>query len=138
MRPRSGLALKQGITLLNSPGTIDSDYRGEVQVILINLGFETATIRRGDRIAQLVIAPVTHANLVEVKELSGTERGAGGFGSTGIAAIADKTPERKSEKEEDRPSKGIFRSKELRGRASQQTAPRALTEPRQWHFSRTA
>ena len=84
-RPRSGLALKQGITLLNSPGTIDADYRGELKVILINHGTEPATIRRGERIAQVVIAPVTRAVLEEADTLDETERGAGGFGSTGVA-----------------------------------------------------
>jgi dUTP pyrophosphatase len=84
VRPRSGLALKQGLTCLNSPGTIDSDYRGEVKVILINLSQELAKIRRGDRIAQLVIAPVSRATLVEVEGLGETERGGGGFGSTGV------------------------------------------------------
>lgn len=83
IRPRSGLALKQGITVLNSPGTIDSDYRGEVQVLLINLGKEPVEIKRGYRIAQLVIAPVVQATLREVEQLDETERGAGGFGSTG-------------------------------------------------------
>ncbi|MBL8949304.1 MAG: dUTP diphosphatase [Myxococcaceae bacterium] len=84
VRPRSGLALKAGLTCLNSPGTIDSDYRGEVKVILINLSRELAKIRRGDRIAQLVIAPVSRAELVEVQGLSETQRGGGGFGSTGV------------------------------------------------------
>jgi dUTP pyrophosphatase len=84
VRPRSGLALKAGLTCLNSPGTIDSDYRGEVKVILVNLSTELAKIRRGDRIAQLVIAPVSRATLVEVESLSDTERGGGGFGSTGV------------------------------------------------------
>lgn len=83
VRPRSGLALKNGITCLNTPGTIDSDYRGEVKVILINHGPEAFTIRRGDRIAQLVIAPVVQATWVEVDSLDETARGAGGFGSTG-------------------------------------------------------
>ena len=83
VRPRSGLALKHGITCLNTPGTIDSDYRGEVKVILINLGEEDFTIRRGDRIAQLVIAPVVQALWAEVADLEETARGAGGFGSTG-------------------------------------------------------
>ncbi|HEV2551421.1 MAG TPA: dUTP diphosphatase [Stellaceae bacterium] len=83
VRPRSGLALKHGITVLNSPGTIDCDYRGEVQVILANLGTEPVTIRRGDRIAQLVIAPVTRAEIRRVAELPETMRGVGGFGSTG-------------------------------------------------------
>lgn len=83
-RPRSGLALKHGVTLVNSPGTIDEDYRGEVKMILINHGAEPFTISRGDRIAQIVIAPVTRAVLIEVDDLPDTVRGAGGFGSTGV------------------------------------------------------
>jgi dUTP pyrophosphatase len=83
IRPRSGLAAKAGITCLNTPGTIDSDYRGEVQVILINLGAEDFVIRRGDRVAQMVIAPVASATWREVDSLDETARGAGGFGSTG-------------------------------------------------------
>ncbi|CAN5160010.1 dUTP diphosphatase [soil metagenome] len=83
VRPRSGLALKHGVTVLNSPGTVDADYRGEVSVLLINHGDEPFTIRRGERIAQLVIAAVTQANLVVVASLSSTDRGSGGFGSTG-------------------------------------------------------
>ena len=83
VRPRSGLALKHGITCLNTPGTIDHDYRGEVKVILANLGSEPFQVRRGERIAQLVPAPVTKAHFSEVMELSETSRGAGGFGSTG-------------------------------------------------------
>lgn len=83
MRPRSGLALKHGITCLNSPGTIDADYRGELKVILVNLGQEPFTIRRGERIAQIVVAPVTQGEWAVVKTLSETARGAGGFGSTG-------------------------------------------------------
>jgi len=83
VRPRSGLALKQGITCLNTPGTIDSDYRGEVKVILANLGSEPFEIRRGDRIAQLVPAAVQRATVTEVDTLDETVRGAGGFGSTG-------------------------------------------------------
>ncbi len=83
VRPRSGLALKHGITVPNTPGTIDSDYRGEVKVILINHGPAPFAIRRGDRIAQLVLAPVTQASWLEVSELDETARGAGGFGSTG-------------------------------------------------------
>ncbi|MEM7269453.1 MAG: dUTP diphosphatase [Pseudomonadota bacterium] len=84
VRPRSGLALKHGVTVANAPGTIDSDYRGEVMVILINLGQEAFAIRHGDRIAQMVVAPVTLATFTEA-ELSETDRGAGGFGSTGGA-----------------------------------------------------
>jgi dUTP pyrophosphatase len=83
VRPRSGLAAKHGITCLNSPGTIDADYRGEVKVILINHGDEPFVIKRGERIAQMVIAPVTQAKMTVVSELSSTVRGAGGFGSTG-------------------------------------------------------
>jgi dUTP pyrophosphatase len=83
VRPRSGLALKHGITVPNTPGTIDSDYRGELKVILINLGTEPFIIARGDRVAQLVLAPVVQAAWDEVAELDATERGEGGFGSTG-------------------------------------------------------
>jgi dUTP pyrophosphatase len=84
IRPRSGLALKNGITVLNSPGTIDADYRGEIKVLLINFSAENFILTRGMRIAQLVIAPVSHANMVIVEDLAQTVRGAGGFGSTGI------------------------------------------------------
>jgi dUTP pyrophosphatase len=83
VRPRSGLALKHGITCLNTPGTIDSDYRGEIKVILANLGSEPFEVRRGERIAQLVPAPVLRSVFVEVEDLDETPRGAGGFGSTG-------------------------------------------------------
>jgi dUTP pyrophosphatase len=85
VRPRSGLALKHGVTVLNSPGTIDADYRGEVQVILVNLGSEPFTVTRGMRIAQMVVAPVTAVDLVEVEEVTETPRAASGFGSTGFA-----------------------------------------------------
>ncbi len=84
VRPRSGLALKNGITVLNAPGTIDSDYRGEICVILVNLGDEDFTVRNGDRIAQLVVAPVVQGIFVPVEVLDQTERGSGGFGSTGV------------------------------------------------------
>lgn len=84
VRPRSGLALKHGITVPNTPGTIDSDYRGELKVILINHGAAPFPIRRGDRIAQLVAAPVQRADFAEVDDLDTTERGTGGFGSTGV------------------------------------------------------
>jgi len=86
VRPRSGLALTHGITVLNAPGTIDADYRGELQVILVNLGQEDFEVRRGERIAQLVIAPVVQALLEDVDTLDETGRGAGGFGSTGRKA----------------------------------------------------
>jgi dUTP pyrophosphatase len=85
VRPRSGLAAKHGVTVLNAPGTIDSDYRGEVKVILINHGPAPFAIARGDRVAQLVIAPVTRAVLTQAAALDETDRGAGGFGSTGVA-----------------------------------------------------
>lgn len=88
VRPRSGLALKHGVTVPNTPGTIDSDYRGELKVIMVNLGSDSFSIRRGDRVAQLVIAPVTRGSWVEVSELDETARGEGGFGSTGgLAAL---------------------------------------------------
>ncbi len=83
IRPRSGLALKKGLGMVNSPGTIDADYRGEVGIILINWGQESVTIESGDRIAQMVIAPVVQAKISEVRELGMTGRGGGGFGSTG-------------------------------------------------------
>ncbi|WP_338467521.1 dUTP diphosphatase [Novosphingobium sp. ZN18A2] len=91
VRPRSGLALKHGITVPNTPGTIDSDYRGELKVILINHGADAFDIRRGDRIAQIVLAPVTRAAWLEVDDLDETERGEGGFGSTGgfVAPFSD-------------------------------------------------
>ena len=84
VRPRSGLAIKHGISVLNTPGTVDSDYRGEVKVILANLGEEDFMLDRGDRIAQIIVAPVQQANITEVEELDDTARGAGGFGSTGV------------------------------------------------------
>ena len=83
VRPRSGLALRHGVTMANAPGTIDSDYRGEVAVVLINLGAEPYTVRRGERIAQLLIAPVAQVEWEETESLAESERGAGGFGSTG-------------------------------------------------------
>jgi dUTP pyrophosphatase len=85
IRPRSGLALKHGVTLVNTPGTIDADYRGEICVIVINHGSEPFEIVRGDRIAQMIVAPVVQARLVEVDQLSSSQRGAGGFGSTGVS-----------------------------------------------------
>ena len=84
IRPRSGLALNYGVTCLNAPGTIDADYRGEVKVVLINLGDEDFEIKNGDRIAQIIVAPVTQGNFVQVEHLSVTERGEKGFGSTGV------------------------------------------------------
>ena len=90
VRPRSGLAAKNGVTVLNSPGTVDCDYRGEVKVILINHGAEAFLIERGTRVAQMVVAPVTRAALHEVETLDETARGQGGFGSTGTSGIAGK------------------------------------------------
>lgn len=84
IRPRSGLAYRNGITMLNTPGTIDADYRGEIKVLAVNLGDEPFVINHGDRIAQMVIAPVTQATVKEVDDLTETERGEGGFGSTGV------------------------------------------------------
>lgn len=84
VRPRSGLALRHGLSIVNAPGTIDADYRGELKVILINLGGETVTLGHGDRIAQLVVAPVAFANIAEVDALPEAARGEGGFGSTGV------------------------------------------------------
>ena len=83
IRPRSGLAAKKGITVLNTPGTIDSDYRGEIKVILVNLSKDKFLVKKGDRIAQMVVCPIVQAVMEEVKELSETDRGVGGFGSTG-------------------------------------------------------
>jgi dUTP pyrophosphatase len=85
VRPRSGLAWSHGVTLLNSPGTIDTDYRGEIQVVMINLGTQPFTVRRGDRIAQMIVAPVTRVELRPVDTLGTTGRGPGGFGHTGVA-----------------------------------------------------
>ena len=83
VRPRSGMALRYGVTVVNAPGTIDSDYRGEIIVLLVNLGQEAHTVTQGDRVAQMVIAPVVQARVEEVTELSQTDRGTGGFGHTG-------------------------------------------------------
>jgi dUTP pyrophosphatase len=96
VRPRSGLAIKHGVTVLNSPGTIDADYRGELSVILINLGDAPFTIQRGDRIAQMVLAPVTQVRLVETERLTATARGLGGFGSTGVTRSGKEPPSLKS------------------------------------------
>jgi dUTP pyrophosphatase len=86
IRPRSGIAIRHGVTVLNSPGTIDSDYRGEIQVILVNLGPESFEIRRGTRIAQMIVAPILQAKIVESVSLDSTGRESGGFGSTGVTA----------------------------------------------------
>ncbi len=92
VHPRSGLALRQGLTVANAPGTIDAGYRGEVKVILVNLGDEQARIERGDRVAQLVLQEVGRADVVEVEGLDETSRGAGGFGSTGVSSGAPARP----------------------------------------------
>lgn len=88
IRPRSGLAAKNGVTVLNSPGTIDADYRGEIKIILVNLGQETFTIERGMRVAQMIVAPYTQVSWQKVESLDETARGAGGFGSTGVKKAA--------------------------------------------------
>ena len=88
VRPRSGLALKHGLTVANAPGTIDADYRGELKVILVNLGHDSFTVSSGERVAQLVIAPVAQAEIEEVEEVDSTARGAGGFGSTGTGGTS--------------------------------------------------
>jgi dUTP pyrophosphatase len=90
IRPRSGIAIRHGVTILNSPGTIDADYRGEIQVILVNLGRESFEIRRGTRIAQMVVAPIQQAQIVETRSLDTTAREDGGFGSTGMTASSPK------------------------------------------------
>lgn len=94
VRPRSGLAARHGITVLNSPGTIDADYRGEIHVILVNLGDASFAVARGERIAQLIIAPILHAQLSETQKLDKTARGTGGFGSTGKGTIDKKRKRR--------------------------------------------
>lgn len=96
VRPRSGLAARHGVTVLNAPGTIDSDYRGEVKVLMVNLGREPFTIQRGERIAQMVVQPVLQVRLVGVEALSATGRGAGGFGSTGRTAKAPRTAKKRT------------------------------------------
>ncbi len=121
VRPRSGLAMKNGITVLNAPGTIDSDYRGEVQVLLINLGQANFEIRRGDRIAQLVIASYDSVELVAVKAVSGTQRAAGGFGSTGVtpASGAPKSSARaKGERAGQKPTQGRASGRKPQSRAT--------------------
>jgi dUTP pyrophosphatase len=95
IRPRSGLALRSGVTCLNTPGTIDADYRGPVNVILANLGSAAVVIRRGDRIAQMIVAPVSRAEFIEVESLAETIRGTGGFGSTGVRGLTAATSENK-------------------------------------------
>lgn len=110
VRPRSGLAAKFGITVLNSPGTIDSDYRGEVSVILINLGKEPFTIKRGERIAQMIVAPVTHVDLQEVAKVTLTKRGAGGFGSTGTKTKPSSTKIKKQNEVTKKPSREASKS----------------------------
>ena len=97
VRPRSGLALKAGVTLLNAPGTIDADYRGEIMVLLVNLGREPFVVRRADRIAQMIVAPVVQAVWAEAAALAASPRGAGGFGSTGGSASMNRSASRPDE-----------------------------------------
>jgi dUTP pyrophosphatase len=118
IRPRSGLAARNGITVLNSPGTIDADYRGEIAVILINLGTAPFTISRGDRIAQMVVAPVVQVQLFETRTLSETKRGRGGFGSTGATAAREKKkPLRASSKAKPNTIERVKAKSTLRNRA---------------------
>jgi dUTP pyrophosphatase len=100
IRPRSGIAIRHGVTVLNSPGTVDADYRGEIQVILVNLGAESFEIRRGTRIAQMVVAPIQQAKIVESTSLDATGREAGGFGSTGMATAKMATANRPAKQSE--------------------------------------
>lgn len=119
VRPRSGLAIKHGITVLNSPGTIDADYRGEVAVILVNFGKEPFAVARGDRIAQVVVAPVAHAKLKEVKKLSRTKRGAGGFGSTDPGGTSSHAGDAKRKE-----VAGVRRRAQTKSRAAKRTSHR--------------
>jgi len=106
VRPRSGLAVRHGITVLNSPGTIDADYRGEVQVILVNLGTSSFKVMRGERIAQLVVAPVVQVTLIETAAVGATARGTGGFGSTGLKTVpGDEATTKKAKAEPKRENK---------------------------------
>lgn len=129
VRPRSGLALKHGVTVLNSPGTIDADYRGEVSVLLANLSGVPFEIRRGERIAQLVIAPVTRAELVEVLEVGETERGDGGFGSTGRSVEHAADPLSVIEEKPQKPAKAqAAKTRKTKPRADDKAAaPEATT-----------
>ena len=129
MRPRSGLALRQGITVLNSPGTIDADYRGEVMVLLINLGGAPFEIRRGERIAQLVVAPVSQAVLSEVDDMTGTARGSGGFGSTGTLA-RDNPPAEKSKAPPDKVAKAKKTPAHHAASGSREGSPRRKAQNR--------
>ena len=115
VRPRSGLALNYGITVLNSPGTIDSDYRGEVSVVLANLGHAPFEIRRGERIAQLVVSPVTQAALFEVAHASETGRGGGGFGSTGKSAPAAAPSPKPAKKKKQMPPAQVAKKSRSQG-----------------------
>jgi dUTP pyrophosphatase len=103
VRPRSGLALKHGVTVLNSPGTIDSDYRGEVKIILVNLGDQPFPVKRGERIAQLVVAPVSQVELVKVRTIGATRRGEGGFGSTRVSTPPVTAKRPKARKKQTKP-----------------------------------
>lgn len=124
VRPRSGLAAKHGITVLNSPGTIDADYRGEVSVILINLGDTAFEVRRGERIAQMILAPVTRATLIEAEFLSATARGQGGFGSTGLSSrTAKRKPEKTKRSSKTRAPTKVASKKRSRSSASRPAKP---------------
>lgn len=130
VRPRSGMAAKHGVTVLNSPGTIDCDYRGEIKVLLVNLGRRTFLVKRGERIAQMIIAPVTRAALAEATSIGDTARGAGGFGSTGTSEVrsprqpaARKPISAKGQKRNALPRKDAL-TKKPRSKTARSTRPR--------------
>jgi dUTP pyrophosphatase len=125
VRPRSGLALRHGITVLNSPGTIDSDYRGELKVLLANLGTAPFAIARGERIAQLVVSRVAQARLAEVESLTATSRGAGGFGSTGSTSPASEGPRAESPESASRASESPGSARPKTASAPHRPRPRA-------------
>ncbi len=125
VRPRSGLALRHGITVLNSPGTIDSDYRGELKVLLANLGTAPFAIARGERIAQLVVSRVAQARLAEVESLTATSRGAGGFGSTGSTSLGSEGPRAESPESASRASESPGSARPKTASAPHRPRPRA-------------
>ena len=123
VRPRSGLAFKHGVTVLNSPGTIDSDYRGEVKVLLVNLGQAPFTITRGERIAQLVVATHVRARLIERRQASATRRGEGGFGSTGTTSAPAKTTSARSASRTAKPAKTALADRKAVAAKAKRTKP---------------
>lgn len=130
VRPRSGLALKHGVTVLNTPGTIDSDYRGEIGVILINLGTKTFKIRRGERVAQVVMAPVTRVKVKSAKKLAKSQRGADGFGSTGTGSVASKTNKRTGSKSAKKRTKKAKRTTSQKSKTSTSRRSKSVARTR--------